>query len=145
MKKIIISLFAMMIAMPVFSATEIREAVLSEGINERNPFEPLSGTQICGNENNPASVNSAYVNKIYLWNRVNNDEQKQLIHSWQKKVAGSWNEEANINLNIGVSFGWRTWSSKNIDPHFHKGDWRVVITTEEEPENVLCVVNFSVN
>lgn len=143
--KKLIPLFAMLLVVPAFSATEIREAVLAQDVVERNPDEALTGTQSCGNEADPTLVSSDSINRLYLWNRVNNDEERQLVHSWQQNVDGQWSERANVSLRVGVSAAWRTWSSKNIDPYFHKGDWRVVVSTQEALEDVLCVVHFTVN
>jgi hypothetical protein len=143
MKKIIGILLVSIFAMPAFSATEVRDSVLSQDIVDRDADGAIDGG-VCGNEENSVSIDSNEIQRVYLWNRVSNDEDRRLIHSWQQEVDGQWAELANVSLRIGASSGWRTWSSKNFDPSFHKGDWRVVVSAEDALEDVLCVVHFSV-
>lgn len=144
MKKLIGLFLFVALTLPVFAETEINEAVFSLDVVDRNPAQPLSGGDVCEESGKPVVVDTESVSKIYLWSRVKNDEEQTLVHSWQQKVDGSWKEKANVGLRVGSSVSWRTWSSKTLDPYFHKGDWRVVVSPKKIPENILCTANFVV-
>ncbi len=63
-----------------------------------------------------------------------------LRHTWYKGDA----EVAEVDLRIGVSPGWRTWSAKRIVPKGHVGNWQVVVLTVGEASEVICVTHFVV-
>lgn len=87
------------------SSVVIRDFVLTHGIHER---EPVGTTETF------ASADE----RGYAFARIANDgSPTQISFVWY------YGEEmhASIDMNIGTSSGWRTWSSVNLKP----GNWRV--------------------
>lgn len=89
----------------------IRDFVLTHGIYEREPV----GTTDSFNLDD---------GRAYAFVRVANDgEPTQLSFVWRYG-----NEtHATINMNIGTSSGWRTWSSINIKP----GNWLIEVKSAD--------------
>ena len=83
----------------------IRDFVLTHGIYER---EPVGNTDVfsTGDE------------RGYAFARINNDgDATQVSFVWEFDDQ----VHATIDMNVGSSPGWRTWSSVNLRP----GNWRV--------------------
>jgi len=66
------------------------------------------------------------VKKLYCWTKVSNPGPETTItHVWYWGKT----ERARVSLHVGPSKGWRTWSSKIIQPH-EKGGWHVYVLDE---------------
>lgn len=93
------------------SSLVIRDFVLTHGIYEREPV----GTTDSFNLDD---------GRAYAFVRVANDgEPTQLSFVWRYGTE----THATINMNIGTSSGWRTWSSVNIKP----GNWLVEVKSSD--------------
>jgi len=83
----------------------IKDFVLTHAIDEREPIDMVEGFT-------PADERG------YVFARVSNDgPQSQLTAVW----IHEGDVHARVDLNVGTSSGWRTWSSTNLKP----GDWTV--------------------
>ncbi len=87
-----------------------------------------------------ASAEQRLVDVMFALNRIKSSVAGILRHTWYKGDA----QVAELDLKIGVSPGWRTWSSKRIVPKAHVGNWKVVISTVGEASEVICVAHFVV-
>ena len=89
-------------------------------------------------------IDTSMTNRIYFWNRVKTDDRGTLRHTWYMNRDQGWRETAEIDLNYSPSPGYRTWSSKQFDASMHTGEWKVEVTTIDNPDRVLCTARFNV-
>lgn len=87
------------------------EAKICEGINEREPIAP-------------GDVFPSDINELYCFSRVKASDSTEIKHIWYCNGE----PVAEVPLNIGVSTGWRTFSSKIISAA-DKGNWKVEIVS----------------
>ena len=146
-RSLIVSLIvlATLVAFPTLSSgQEIVDIIFARDVSDREPVAPFQPGTYCGNKSQPGGqvpvINSQEDRKVYLWNRIKSTTGDVLRHRWYKDDM----EVAMVELNLGESSGYRTWSSKNIDPNFHIGKWSVEVTTASNPSKVLCVAQFEV-
>ncbi|MFQ5917932.1 MAG: DUF2914 domain-containing protein [Candidatus Binatia bacterium] len=85
-------------------------------------------------------IDSETERKVVFFNRIKSSAAGILRHTWYKGDA----QVGEVDLRIGVSPGWRTWSSKRIVPKAHVGNWKVVVSTVGEASEVICVAHFVV-
>lgn len=93
------------------SDIEVVEARICEGINDREPVAP-------------GDVFPSDISSLFCFSRIKSAENTEIKHIWYFNGQ----PVAEIPLSIGVSSGWRTFSSKAIDP-IDKGNWKVEIVT----------------
>ncbi len=88
----------------------VRDMVVTHGIYDREPID-TADTFLSTDE------------RAYVFLRINNDGPPASV-----TVQWIYNDvtHAEVNLNIGTSSGWRTWSSANLKP----GLWRVRIVDD---------------
>jgi hypothetical protein len=105
------------------SSLVIRDFVMTHGIYER---EPVGSTESFTIDDNQA----------YAFARINNEgEPTRVSFIWQYG-----NEtHAKVDMNIGTSSGWRTWSSTNLSP----GSWRVQVVSQDGA--ILAERSFTVD
>jgi hypothetical protein len=60
------------------------------------------------------------------------------------KIGLEWHKIASVDLKVGPSSSFRTWSKKEIDPIVHKGEWKVEIAPTTNPDKVLCTARFRI-
>ena len=144
---LIISIFvlATLAGSPRASAgQEIVDIIFARDVVNREPVAPYEPGAYCGGEGTPSGpvpiIDSREDKKVFLWNRIKSSKDEVLRHRWIKDGE----EMAVVELNLGVSSGYRTWSSKNLDPNFHVGQWKVEVSTASDPGHVLCVAHFIV-
>lgn len=152
---------------------QIIDIALATNIDGRQPLGIFSPPGTCRNIDNPPTnipvIDSRIHRKVFVWTKVKSSDSFVLRHAYYKdgiefktqrtltphidkvmqiideiKVGLGWKNIANVELKIDESSGWRTWSSKEIDPIIHEGNWRVEITPTNDDENILCVVHFKV-
>ncbi len=147
-RSIIVSVivFAALVGFPTLSSgQEIVDIIFARDVEDREPVAPFEPGAHCGEPTEPSGsipvINSLEDRKVFLWNRIKSSAQDVLRHRWYKDGV----EVAMVELDLGESSGYRTWSSKNIDPNFHIGNWRVEVSTASNPNSVLCVAHFVVN
>jgi hypothetical protein len=137
--------FTTLVAFPALSSgQEIVDIIFARDVSNREPVAPFQPGTYCSNKSQPSGqvpvINSQEDRKVYLWNRIKSATGDVLRHRWYKDGM----EVATVEQNLGVSPGYRTWSSKIIDPNFHIGKWSVEVTTASDPSKVLCVAHFEV-
>ncbi len=101
----------------------IKRAVITSAIESREPVGEI--TQV-----------EAGVDKIYFFTEVVNKADSFITHRWL--LDGKL--EAEVVLNIG-SNRWRTYSSKNLVPALHTGQWQVEVLDQQN--NLLASRSFS--
>lgn len=126
------------------SGQEMVDVIFARDVVNREPVEPFQPGAHCGSANAPSGsiplIDSQQENRVYLWNRVKSQGDDTLLHRWFKDGM----EVAMVELEVAQSPAWRTWSSKNIDPNFHIGSWKVEVTAVSNPSHVICVAHFIV-
>ncbi len=107
------------------AATTVVDAQICEEIIEH---EPVSSGDVFTGE----------ITKLYCYSKIESSEETEIRHIW------SFNNTlvAETPLLVGISPGWRTFSSKNIRP-IDKGDWKVEIV--DTNDNVLKTLEFVIN
>ncbi len=89
---------------------EVIEAAICTDVLEREPQE-VSETM------------SASLENVFCWTKIKNEgEPTTITHVWYFNGT----KMAEVNLNVGTSPGWRTWSSKQLWKGW-VGKWKVVI------------------
>ena len=168
---LLISLF--LFAQNIFAQPQIIDVALCQEIKSRQPNNFFSTPGYCKNEQNSTQaipiIDSKIHKRIYFWNRVSSSHTTTLLHTWYKdglkmkakrtethwidkalhiiediKVGLGLKKMATVELRIKPSGGFRTWSSKEIDPYVHVGKWEVRVSTTTDPANVLCSSEFEI-
>lgn len=126
----------------------IEGATLAQDIQNREPVGTLASAAACepsGNGGSDVPVFEASASpRIFFWNRLQTDSTGTLRHTWYINRDQGWREAAEVDLGYVPSAGYRTWSSKQLDPSLHTGEWKVEVTGTEEPDRVLCTVRFRI-
>ena len=110
-----------------FDGAEIKRAIVTTGIDSREPADNLNG----------GKLDTGY-SKVYFFTEVLNQADKFVTHRWFRDGK----LEAEVVLKIG-SNRWRTYSSKNLDPTFHHGNWQVEVVDHQG--KLLASETFSYN
>ena len=105
----------------------IVEDTLSAGIIEEEPITVLNiaiGSNIVNRSIEiPDSVFNLDIERIYCLTNIRNwNDAKTIYHKWYHEGE----LRSIINLEIGRSFNWRTWSYITVYPE-RVGDWKVVV------------------
>lgn len=107
------------------AVVSVVEARICEGISDREPVAP-------------GDVFPGDISVLYCFSRIESAEPGEIRHIWYFQDTAV----AEIPLNIGISSGWRTFSSKVINP-IEKGNWKVDIVTAQGES--LKTIQFVVN
>ena len=103
----------------------IVQLTISSEIVDREPVDDLD----------TLDLNSG---RFYTHTVVNTSKDTEIQHVYYF----DGNEIARVPMEIGTSPSWRCWSSKYIDPHLWKGEWKIDI--ESNTGAVLATRSFSV-
>ncbi len=101
----------------------IKRMAITSAIEDREPVDSLTHVD----EN---------IDKIYFFTEVVNKADSHITHRWF--LNGRL--ESEVVLKIG-SNRWRTYSSKNLVPALHSGNWQVEVIDQEN--NLLASAAFS--
>lgn len=102
----------------------VAEAVLTTGVQDRQPVDTVSAV--------PADVG-----RVFLWTRITGAQgEADVVHAWYRGDE----EMARVPVRV-ASPDWRTWTSKQILPHW-TGSWRVEV--QGPGGEVLETVSFQV-
>lgn len=107
------------------TALSVVEAKICEGIIDQEPVAP-------------GDIFSKDTPVLFCFSRIEASEATEVKHIWYFQNT----EVAEVPLSIGVSSGWRTYSSKNISP-MEQGNWKVEIVTASG--EALKTIQFVVN
>lgn len=117
-------------------------------IQDRDPHGRLEPGGSCeAGENGQLAIpvfDSTAAERIFFWNKVQVSTPGVLRHIWYMKKENDWSEAATIDLTLGMSSGYRTWSSKKIVRALHAGEWKVEVSASDDPSQVLCTARFRV-
>lgn len=121
---------------------------LAENIQDREPVGPVNPSISCEKEGQSQAaipvVDSNANGRAFFWNTVQSSGDSTLQHIWLMKRDQSWEPMAKIDLKIGKSDAYRTWSSKKFDRNHHLGEWKIEVVTADHPDEVLCQSSFRV-
>jgi len=136
-------------AFPEFSwsETSILEVELAQAIQNREPAHPTKPPAHCEKDlNRGAPLPRIHTGdqQVVFWNRVSSTENTLIRHSWHKKSDEGWRAMAHVDLPIQKSTAFRIWSTKDLHPALHRGEWMIVVTLAEDPRDVLCIARFIV-
>lgn len=121
---------------------------LAQDIQDRQPLSEFEPTAYCemdteARETMPL-VDSSVANRIFFWTKVQSGETGMLRHTWYLNTGTGWQQATEVDLNIVMSPGYRTWSSKRIDPSMHTSEWMIKVTLADDTGRVLCTTKFRV-
>ena len=102
----------------------VKRAIVTSGIDNREPSDNLNDMQV-----------TVDTNKVYFFTEVLNQANTNVTHRWF--LNGKL--EAEVVLKIG-SNRWRTYSSKNLVPTYHSGNWQVEVVAQNGQQ--LASQNF---
>lgn len=105
------------------SSDVIKRAVVTTDIDNREPVDEV--TQV-----------EAGADKVFFFTEIVNKADSYITHRWF--LDGKL--EAEVVLKIG-SDRWRTYSSKNLVPELHSGQWQVEVIDQQN--QVLVTRTFS--
>ena len=131
-----------------YAEMAVVEAVLAGEVQDRDPLgrlEPAVSCEQVQNEGTATPVfDSTSGEKIFFWNKIQVGTAGVLRHTWYRKGDEGWAQSAAVELMLSESPGYRTWSSKQIVPSLHQGEWKVEVSTADPPDQVLCTAKFRV-
>ena len=110
------------------------------------PFRPLPSAH-CEKDTGPDSLLPRVRisdQQVVFWNRVAASDNTLLRHSWHKKSEEGWKAMAHVDLPIQKSSAFRIWSTKELHPTFHRGEWMIVVAMADDPKHILCITRFIV-
>lgn len=133
---------------PSWGQTELLGVELAREIVKRAPVRPYSPVVFCEKDkdrNAPLPViNATSDRQVVFWNRVTAEIPTTFHHAWHKKTVDGWEPMANIRLKVEKSSSFRIWSTKEIHPTLHLGEWMIVVSLGNDPTEVLCIARFIV-
>jgi len=121
---------------------------LAEDIQGREPVGSVNPSISCEKDKKSQValpvVNATISQRVFFWSRVQSSTAGTLRHIWLMKRDQGWEPMAKVDLRIGQSPGYRTWSSKQLDRSLHLGEWMVQVSKADDPSEVLCLSRFRV-
>lgn len=127
-----------------FAQPKLTEVVFARDVANREPVEPFQPGAYCAKDASPPEslpvINSQSDSKVVFWNRLDSSAGTMIRHTWYKDDA----KVAEVELKVGVSPRWRTWSSKRLVAGVHAGKWKVEVATTGDKAEILCAAHFVV-
>ena len=121
---------------------------LAENVKDREPVGSVNPSVSCRNNGQSQDaipvVDSSVSGQVFFWNTVQSSTDSTLRHIWLMKRGQGWQPMAQVDLPIGKSHAYRTWSSKKFDRSQHLGEWRIEVAEADQPDKVLCQSSFQV-
>ncbi|MFQ5850926.1 MAG: DUF2914 domain-containing protein [Candidatus Binatia bacterium] len=134
------------LATPSNTSAEQRlvEVMFARDVVNAEPVRPFEPGAYCEREPEPTGpipvIDSQAETRVFFWSRFESSAEGLLRHSWYKDGV----ELYVVDLKIGKSPRWRSWSWKDIVPNEHAGKWKVVLSTVGEASEVICAAHFLV-
>lgn len=133
---------------PAQGEVQILEVALSRSVEDRLPHAPYSPPAYCEKDQDQHDqipiINLATDRTVVFWTKLSSSEATTIRHQWLNKKDDGWTTVSNIDFDISKSSGFRVWSSKDLLPSFHRGEWMVVVVPADDTKNVLCLSRFLV-
>lgn len=127
---------------------QVEKVVISKHVANRNPEGIFSPSAYCEKDKNGQAaipvVKSSQTSKVFFWTKVIAATKGTLRHSWHHQIEGTWTKVSEVNLSIRPSSGYRMWSLKSLKPEIHVGEWMIVVSLSNTPEEILCITRFTV-
>ncbi len=140
----LIAMVTLAISFKASAEPRLVDVMFARDVVNREPvgvFEPGAHCdKEAGSSRQVPVIDSETERKVIFFNRIKSSAAGILRHTWYQGDA----QVAEVDLRIGVSPGWRTWSSKRIVPKAHVGNWQVVVSTVGEAGEVICAAHFVV-
>ncbi len=139
----LITMVTLAISFKASAEQKLVDVMFARDVVNREPigvFEP--GTH-CDKEAGSTKVpviDSETERKVIFFNRIKSSVAGIVRHTWYQGDT----QVGEVDLRIGVSPEWRTWSSKRIVSKAHAGNWKVVFSTVDEASEVICAAHFVV-
>ena len=130
-----------------WSAIDILDVELAHDIQDREPSIPYIPPAHCEKDKNrDAPLPRIHISdqQVVFWNRVEATDNVIIRHSWLKKSDEGWKPMAQVDLPVQKSSAFRIWSTKDLHPSFHRGEWMIVVSMGDDPKDVLCITRFIV-
>lgn len=143
---ITVIMVALLAAAPASAQVRVVEAVLCGDIIDRQPVDIVTSRDSAS----LSTVEAGKASQIYLWTKISASEEVTIVHSWYREDSDAARTgmelapEAEIELRIAPSGGFRTWSSMGIFPGVSEGQWRVTVTTAADSQTILYQEAFLV-
>lgn len=133
---------------PSWGQTKLFEVELARNVENRAPIRPYSPVVYCEKDQNRDAplpiINTARDHQVVFWNRVTSTSPETFLHTWHKKTMDGWEPMAHVRLQVQKSSSFRIWSTKEIHPKLHLGEWMIVVSIDADPKEVLCIARFRV-
>ena len=133
---------------PSWGQTKLFEVELARNIVNRAPIHPYFPVVYCEKDKNQDAplpiINTSLDHQVVFWNHVTSTSAKTFHHTWHKKTMDGWEPMAHIRLQVQKSSSFRIWSTKEIHPKLHIGEWMIVVSVDTDPQEVLCIARFVV-
>lgn len=133
---------------PSWGQTKLFEVELARSVENRAPIHPYSPVVYCEKDQNRDAplpiINTDRDHQVVFWNRVTSTSPETFHHTWQKKTMDGWEPMAHVRLQVQKSSSFRIWSTKEIHPKLHLGEWMIVVSLDADPKEVLCIARFRV-
>lgn len=133
---------------PVWAEYDVLEVALAHSIQDRQPFQPTTPAAFCEKDKSEQSaipvIDSSDTEKIFFWTRIAATTEGTIRHAWHQQRDDGWGMIAEVDLSIKPSSGYRIWSSKTLRPDLHIGEWMIVVSPSDQPEQILCITRFSI-
>jgi hypothetical protein len=139
----LITLFTLSISFTASAEQRLVDVLFAWDVVNREAvgvFEPGAHCDKEAGSSTVPVIDSETERKVIFFNRIKSSAAGNSRHTWYQGDT----QVGEVDLRIGVSPGWRTWSSKRIVSKAHAGNWKVVVSTVDEASEVICVAHFVV-
>jgi hypothetical protein len=133
---------------PAWAGQELLGIALAPKIRNRQPVKPFFPPARCEKdqkgEGSIPIVGVSRTRKVYFWTRMASTSWVKIRHSWHQKIKGQWKLLSFVDLKVGRSASYRTWSKKTMAPQRDAGNWMIVVAPSSNPDHILCISRFVV-
>ena len=127
---------------------EMLDVALAPSVQNREPIESFSPSAHCEKDKNGKTaiptIDSSVTDKVFFWSRLSSSTEGKIRHAWHLQKDEGWEVIAKVDLRIRASSSYRMWSSKTLRPDLHIGEWMIVVSPADQPEQILCITRFSI-
>ncbi|MDX1410676.1 MAG: DUF2914 domain-containing protein [Nitrospirales bacterium] len=131
-----------------WAGQELLAISLSPKVRNRQPVKPFSPPARCekdqGGEDSIPIVQVPRTRKVYFWTRLASTSWVKVRHSWHHEINGQWEVQSFVDLKVGRSGSYRTWSRRTMAPQRDVGNWMIVVSLSHDPDHILCISRFVV-
>lgn len=133
---------------PAFAGQELLAIALAPKIRHRQPVRPFSPPARCEKdqkgENAIPIVRVSQTRTVHFWTRIASTSWIKIRHSWHQEIKGKWQLLSFVDLKVGRSGSYRTWSKRTMVPQRDAGNWMIVVAPSNDPNRILCISRFIV-